>query len=140
MSQLYVCEFQVSKWWPGGNSAKLFFFFKYFLLLEAPNSSEFGGYRIEDHVFLLPSLAIDVYHVGAKSCLMKLSSESHQRECGNLLGYILRQYIWDGFISFIETWLCFLNEFLKRQYRPIIKFLEGTEETLFSRSCFAACP
>ena len=127
-SQLHIHEFRfqngglVETWWN-------FFFLGYFLFLEALNSSELGGHRIRNYFFLLPSLATDVYHFGAKSCSMKLISKFHQRKYGNLLGYIRTQSIWDGLIPFIERWHCFLNEFLKRQYMPIIKFSKGTEET-----------
>lgn len=109
---------------------KLFFFF-FFLdtsfSLKLLNSSELGGSRIRNYFYLLSFLATDVYHFGAKSCSMKLISKFHQRKYGNLLGYILTQTIWDGLIPFIERWHCFLNEFLNRQYMPIIKFSEGTE-------------
>lgn len=54
------------------------FFFLYFLCLEALNSSELGDFRIRDHFFLYPFLAPDVYHLGAKSCLIKPISKFHR--------------------------------------------------------------
>lgn len=71
----------------GWNWIKLFFdyclFLKFLVLLNLEVA------ELEISFFLLLSPTTDVYHLGAKSCSMKLVSKVHQGKYGNLLGDIL---------------------------------------------------